>query len=49
MNLILTKLTFIYILTLISIRITSNRGNTTLLVIKAFITLIGLISSIIRS
>ncbi len=49
MSLILTKLTFIYILTLISIRITSNKSNTTLFIVKAFITLIGLVSLIIES
>ncbi len=45
----LTKSTSIYILTLTSIGITSNRGNTTLLVVKAFITLIGLVSPIVES
>ncbi len=44
-----TKSTSTYILTLISIGIASNRGNTTLLVVKAFITLIGLVSPIIGS
>ncbi len=45
----LTKSTSMYILTLISIRITFNKSNTILLVIKAFITLIGLVSLIVRS
>jgi len=49
MSLILTKSTSIYILTLISIRITSNKSNTILFIIKAFITLISLVSLIIRS
>ncbi len=44
-----TKLTSICILTLTSIGITSNRGNTTLLLVKAFITLIGLVSPIVGS
>ncbi len=44
-----TKSTSTYILTLISIRITSNKGNTTLLVVKAFVTLIGLVSPIVGS
>ena len=45
----LTKLTSMYVLTLTSIGIASNRSNTTLLVVKAFITLIGSVSPIIRS
>ncbi len=45
----LTKLTSIYILTLTSIRIASNKSNITLLVVKAFITLIGLVSPIVGS
>ncbi len=49
MSLILTKSISIYILTIISIRITFNKSNTTLLVIKAFITLIGLVSPIVES
>ncbi len=38
-----------YVLTLISIGITSNRSNTTLLIVKAFMTLIGLVSPIVGS
>ena len=49
MSLILTKSTSIYILILTSIGIASNRGNTTLLVVKAFMTLIGLVSPIVGS
>ncbi len=45
----LTRLTSIYILTLISIGITSNKSNTNLLVIKALVTLISLVSSIVGS
>ena len=45
----LTKSTSMYISTLTSIGIASNRGNTTLLIVKAFITLIGLVSLIVRS
>ncbi len=44
-----TKSTSIYISILTSIGITSNRGNTTLLVVKAFVTLIGLVSLIVGS
>ena len=49
MSLMSIKSTSMYILTLISIRITSNKGNTTLLVVKAFVTLIGLVSPIVGS
>ena len=44
-----TKLTSVYISTLTSIGIAFNRGNTTLLVVKAFVTLIGLVSPIVGS
>jgi len=45
----LTKSTSMYISTLTSIGIASNRGNTTLLVVKAFVTLIGSVSPIVGS
>ena len=44
-----TKSTFTCISTLTSIGIAPNRGNTTLLVVKAFVTLIGSISPIVGS
>ncbi len=44
-----TKLTSMYILTLISIGIVSNSSNTTLLVVKAFMTLISSVNPIVGS
>ncbi len=45
----LTKSTSAYISTLTSIGIASDRGDITLLVVKAFVTLIGSVSPIIGS
>ncbi len=44
-----TKSTSVYISTLTSMGIASDRGDTTLLVVKAFVTLTGSVSPIVGS